>query len=89
MPPNVTVGTAAPGRAPGFVFLAPKGGRGQDGPMILDDKGQMVWFKPTPGHLAMDFRVQTFKDKPVLTWWEGELIGGDGDGSGSVLRHQV
>ena len=39
-PPSVTVTTALPGRAPGLVFLAPKAGRGQDGPMIINDKGQ-------------------------------------------------
>jgi hypothetical protein len=42
-PPAVTVTTAEPGRAPGLVFLAPKAGKGQDGPMIIDDAGETVW----------------------------------------------
>ena len=83
-PPSVTVTTAKPGRAPGLVFLAPKAGRGQDGPMIIDDKGQMVWFKPMQGKLAADFRTQTYDGKPVLTWWEGRLYVGDGDGVGQI-----
>jgi len=83
-PPRITIHKASDGLAPGYVFIAPKGGRGQDGPMILDDKGQVVWFKPTPGHLSMDFRMQTYKDKPVLTWWEGKLIAGDGNGVGRI-----
>ena len=83
-PPAVTVTTAKPGRAPGLVFLAPKAGRGQDGPMIIDDKGDMVWFKAMKGKLAADFRAQTYDGKPVLTWWEGRLYVGDGDGVGQI-----
>ena len=59
-PPSVTVSTAKAGRALGLVFLAPKAGRGQDGPMIIDDRGDLVWFKPTPGKIPADFRVQTY-----------------------------
>src|SRR4051795_4118991 len=83
-PPSVTVTTALPGRAPGLVFLAPKAGRGQDGPMIINDRGQTVWFKATPGKIPADFRVQSYFGKPVLTWWEGQLFVGDGDGVGEV-----
>src|SRR4051812_42410150 len=83
-PPSVTVTTAKPGRAPGLVFLAPKAGRGQDGPMIINDRGQLVWFKSTPGKISADFRVQSYFGKPVLTWWEGQLFVGDGDGVGRV-----
>jgi hypothetical protein len=85
MPPAVVVNTAKPGRAPGLVFLAPKGGRGEDGPMIIDDSGKMVWFHPIGnGDLATDFRVQTYEGKPVLTWWEGKLHTGDGAGTGVI-----
>ena len=52
--------------------------------MIIDDKGQMVWFKPMQGKLAADFRTQTYDGKPVLTWWEGRLFVGDGDGVGRI-----
>ena len=57
--------------------------------MIINDKGQLVWFKPTPGKIPADFRVQTYYGKPVLTWWEGQLFVGDGDGVGAGLRHQT
>jgi arylsulfotransferase ASST len=84
-PPAVLVNTAKPGRAPGLVFLAPKAGRGQDGPMIVDDAGKIVWFKPIGGgDLAADFRVQTYQGKPALTWWEGKLFTGDGAGTGVI-----
>jgi hypothetical protein len=84
-PPAVAVSTNKPGTAPGLVFLAPKAGRGQDGPMIIDNQGHLVWFKPMKGKIAADFRVQTYQGKPVLTWWEGQLFVGDGDGVGQVL----
>jgi hypothetical protein len=84
-PPAVTISTNKPGTAPGLVFLAPKAGRGQDGPMIIDNRGRLVWFRPMKGRIAADFRVQTYQGKPVLTWWEGALFVGDGDGVGQIL----
>ncbi len=85
MPPAVVIRTANPGRAPGLVFLAPKAGHGQDGPMIIDDSGKLVWFHPIGhGNLGTDFRVQTYQGKPVLTWWEGRLFTGDGAGTGVI-----
>ena len=52
--------------------------------MIIDNAGKLVWFKATPGKVSADFRVQTYQGKPVLTWWEGQLFVGDGDGVGQV-----
>jgi outer membrane protein assembly factor BamB len=62
------------GQAPAFVFLAPKRTPGQNGPTILDTRGRVVWFHPLPkGITADDFKVQTYRGKPVLTWWEGKF----------------
>ena len=84
-PPEVFIARSEPGRTPGSVFLGPKGGRAM-GPMILDDAGQLVWFRPvTGGRVAMDVRTQSYGGKPVLTWWEGRLFGGGGRGVGMVL----
>jgi hypothetical protein len=84
-PPEVSIARSEPGRTPGSVFLGPKGGRAM-GPMILDDAGQLVWFRPvTGGRVAMDVRPQSYGGKPVLTWWEGRLFGGGGRGVGMVL----
>jgi len=69
-PPAVAVNTRARGRARGHVFVAPKLGRGQHGPMIVDDLGRPVWFRE--GLYALDFKVQEYKGEPVLTWWEGK-----------------
>ncbi|MCA1848983.1 MAG: twin-arginine translocation signal domain-containing protein, partial [Actinobacteria bacterium] len=53
-PPTVAVTTQAHDTAPGYVFAAPKTGPGykgadQNGPMSLDDRGELVWFRPMRG----------------------------------------
>ncbi|HWI44999.1 MAG TPA: twin-arginine translocation signal domain-containing protein, partial [Rubrobacter sp.] len=47
-PPVVEVITEAhDDTAPGYIFVAPeKGGTGKGGSMIIDDRGQVVWFHP-------------------------------------------
>ncbi len=45
-PPVVQIRTRAKGTAPGYVFLAPKMAVAQAGPMIMDDRGRLVWFHP-------------------------------------------
>jgi hypothetical protein len=85
VPPAVTIDSRADGRAPGLIFLAAKHGRGQDGPMIVDDLGRLVWFNSIPNReLATDFRVQSYLGRPVLTWWQGRLAGGHGRGEGVI-----
>lgn len=71
-PPTVEVTTRAHNTAPGYIFIAPKFGLGQHGPMILDNLGQPVWFRKAK--YALDFKVQHYQGKPVLTSWEGELF---------------
>jgi hypothetical protein len=70
-PPVVHVRTHARGTTPGYVFIAPKLRVAQAGPMILDDAGQLVWFKPLDTRGVTDFRVQRYHGQPVLTWWRG------------------
>jgi Arylsulfotransferase (ASST) len=78
-PPTVSVNVpASNGVAPGYVFVAVKKGEGQDGPMILDDKGHLVWF--SKDRYATDFKVQAYNGEPVLTWWQGGIVAGHGEG---------
>ena len=85
IPPAVKINLADPGREDGDIFIAPKGGRGHDGPMIIDDTGRTLWFKKMPkDRVAVDLRAQTYKGKPVITWWQGGLIVGDGRGAGMI-----
>jgi hypothetical protein len=73
--PRFTVTHAAgAGTAPGYVFVAPKqsDGRAAAGPAIVDDHGRVVWYQQVPaGEEATDFRTQTYRGHPVLTWWQG------------------
>ena len=50
--------------------------------MILDTAGDLVWFKPLPGpgEVPFNFRVQTYKGKPTLTWFQGAVIDAHGAG---------
>ena len=86
-PPPVTVLHRADGVAPGLIFLGAKdlssGPAEQGGPLIVDDLGRPVWFRPLPpGLVASDVRVQRYRGRPVLTWWQGRSIGGPGHGEG-------
>ncbi|HTU78462.1 MAG TPA: arylsulfotransferase family protein [Solirubrobacteraceae bacterium] len=73
-PPVVSVSAPAPALAGGEVFVAPYGGPGQAGPMILEPDGTLVWFKPLPaGTEATNLQVQEYEGKPVLTWWQGNI----------------
>jgi hypothetical protein len=48
---------------------------------MVGEHGRLTWFSPVPTNwYAMNFRVQTYRGKPVLTWWQGPLIGGLSEG---------
>ena len=86
LPPAVKVTTNTASQAPGDMFLAPYAGPGQYGPMILDDSGKLVWFKPLPaGARAADLRVQEYEGRPVLTWWQDPLVSGGQRDAGVVI----
>lgn len=85
-PDRVRVTVPAHDTAPGLVFLAVKRGPGQDGPMIVDDEGRVVWFRRLPGEdTATGFRVQEYRGEPVLTWWQGRTRWGHGMGEYVIL----
>lgn len=84
-PPGVVIDRGPGDPHDGDVFVAPKNGPGDDGPMIVDHQGRTIWFKPMPrGIKAFDFRAQQYEGKPVLTWWQGRATGGKGYGDGIV-----
>jgi hypothetical protein len=73
-PPAVEVTTQAHHTAPGYIFVAPEqGGASQGGSMIVDDSGEVVWFRPLQGRngRAHDFKVQSYRGNSVLTWMDG------------------
>ncbi len=79
-PPPVKVVTPARGTTAGYLLLAPKRAVAQAGPMILDDRGEVVWFRPLETMAVAEFRAQRYGGRPVLTWWQGRAPMGVGDG---------
>jgi hypothetical protein len=72
-PPVVHVLQAAGSQsAPGYVFAAPFQGPGQWGPEILDNAGNVVWFRAMPPEVdAANLQTQSFRGHTDLTWWQG------------------
>jgi hypothetical protein len=77
-PPGVRITQQARDTAPGYIFVAAKKGAGQDGPMILDNLGRVIWF--SKDRYATDFKVQRYRGEPVLSWWQGGIVAGHGVG---------
>jgi arylsulfotransferase ASST len=75
MPPLLSVEHQAPGGAGGYVLVAPFAGQNHGTALIADNTGEPVWIYQSP-KLVMNFRVQTLRGKPVLTWWEGKVVDG-------------
>ena len=78
-PAPITVTRRAGATAPGYLFLAPKKNVVQMGPLIVDNRGEVVWFRPTKLGV-LNFRVQRYRGRPVLTWWQGVSQKGVGQG---------
>jgi Arylsulfotransferase (ASST) len=86
-PASITVNRQSSSAYNGDIFVTPQYGPVQNGPMILDPSGNMIWFQPLPANqLATDFRVQTLNGQPVLTWWQGYTNNGSGRGEGVIYN---
>ena len=87
-PASITVTRNSAPASNGDIFLTPQFGPSQNGPMILDPSGKLVWFQPTSitrNTLFTDFRVQNLHGQPVLTWWQGSTNAGSGRGVGVIF----
>ncbi|HTW10264.1 MAG TPA: arylsulfotransferase family protein [Acidimicrobiales bacterium] len=88
-PPRVTAARAASsftigGSTGRFLLLTPKrspgaAAGGQSGLMVLDGDVRMRWFLPTENS-PFDLQCQLYQGKQVLTWWQGEVTTGFGQG---------
>jgi hypothetical protein len=86
IPPRITVRKGSP-KVTGGIFLTPlpsptvhPGSNntvtinpvGPGGPMIIDGRGELVWFQQLElPDVAANLRIQRFAGKRVLTWWQG------------------
>jgi arylsulfotransferase ASST len=62
---------------------------GPGGPMIVDGGGNLVWFRQLPPpEVAANLRLQTYRGRKVLTWWEGTVTpAAFGLGGGIIANH--
>ncbi len=81
-PMKVTVDINKAGSESGLIFVAPYTAFdatmiGQTGALIMDQAGNPVWFRPLDSRFTQntDFRLQSYKGKPVLTMWQGTISG--------------
>jgi hypothetical protein len=88
-PPPVTVLTQGADNGNGDIFISPFGDSStyENGPEIIDNQGNVVWFHPVPaGQEASDFRAQFYDGQPVLTWWQGTGLGGLAQGTDYIYN---
>ncbi|HET8929222.1 MAG TPA: arylsulfotransferase family protein, partial [Acidimicrobiales bacterium] len=86
-PPVLDVTKANPNADEGYYFMGPKSATIDGGPMITNGDGNLVWYQQVSGDdMVADFRVQTYKGEPVLTWWEGVIDKGNGTGKGHIVN---
>jgi hypothetical protein len=94
-PPPVTVLSADTSGDHDPIFISPFGDTADyaNGPEIIDSSGRTIWFHPVPaGQEAADFRTQTYRGQPVLTWWQGTGLGGLAQGTDYIYDssyHQI
>jgi Arylsulfotransferase (ASST) len=90
-PPDVTVSSTARTATGGDLFLAPYSGVGQYGPMILNEHGELVWFKSLApaGTRAANLRVQEYEGRPALTWWQDPLVVDGSKAAGEVIANSA
>jgi hypothetical protein len=88
-PPPVSILTSTGHLGTGDFFITPTGDSTTyaNGPEILDEHGNVVWFHAIPqGLTASDFRTQTYQGKPVLTFWQGTGFGGLASGTDYIYN---
>jgi hypothetical protein len=63
---------------------------GPGGPMIVDGGGNLVWFRQlTPPEVAANLRVQRYRGKKVLTWWQGTVTPAAFGVGGAVIANHA
>jgi Arylsulfotransferase (ASST) len=79
--PPLTVTRREQGISGDPIFIAPYNApKAQAGAVIVDNAGQAIWENPLASKVTTNFRVQSYRGSPVLTWWEGSIELGHGVG---------
>ena len=91
-PPAVRVtqlgSQTASASTPRFILLAPMNAvpasEPQQGLMMLDRQGRLVWFAPGSAATQFNLSIQSYAGKPALTWWQGSVSNAHGYGVGEI-----
>ena len=84
-PPTITVNVKSAKFGPNVVLTDSHAGPAQQGPMIIDGDGHLVWFLPLSagsdtGLRAFNLQTWTYKGKQVLGWFQGAVVEAHGVG---------
>ena len=84
-PPTISVNVRSDQFGPHLVLTDSHAGPAQQGPMIIDGNGDLVWFLPlSPGNdtglRAFNLQTWTYKGQPVLGWFQGAVVEAHGQG---------
>lgn len=82
-PPTLAMTRPDPGG--GDIFTTPVNGS-QRGPMIVNGRGQLIWYHRTGRDTTFNLEKQQYQGRPVLTWWQGHVVHGHGaDGQDVIM----
>lgn len=85
---RVTQLDSAPESTPRFILLSPINAvpstDPQQGLMMLDRLGRLVWFSPTSTGSPFNLAMQSYAGKPALIWWQGTVTSAHGEGVGEI-----
>lgn len=92
--PQVVIDRPASGPLGGLVVTDSHRGASQSGPLIVDQTGRIIWFEPMAAspsapQCAFNVRVQSLAGRPVLSWFQGVVVGGHGVGYGQGVYQVV
>jgi hypothetical protein len=83
-PPEIVINVPARGVTPGLILTDCSSSPTQQGALIMDRTGRVVWYRPVSKgpsvHRAFNLRVQRYQGKPVLTWFVGAALFAHGYG---------
>ncbi len=84
-PPTITVDVRSAAFGPNLVLTDSHSGPAQQGPMIVDGNGDLVWFLPLspgsdPNLRAFNLQTWTYRGQQVLGWFQGAVVEAHGEG---------
>jgi hypothetical protein len=88
--PELTITDDSPEATPGLIFLTPSGPGAQSSAMIVDERGEPVWYTTPaqPFYQIYCLKVQPYRGLPALVYAESAKTIGYGFGHWVILNEQ-